>query len=52
MNTPEAMNLLKTHRQDLTKQQYSTIKGQILSGNTDGAIKGLQKIIRKKALSA
>lgn len=48
MNTPEAMNHLKTHRKHLTKQQYSTIKGQILSGNIEGAIKGMNKLIRKK----
>ena len=44
----KAMTLLKTHRLNLTQQQYRTLKGQILSGNTDGAMKGLQKLIRKK----
>lgn len=48
MNTPEAMNYLKIHRQHLTKQQYSTLKGQILAGNPEAAMKGLQKLMRKK----
>lgn len=48
MNTSEAMNILKIHKKNLAKQQYSTIKGQILSGNIEGAMKGLQKLTRKK----
>lgn len=48
MNTPEAMNHLKNHREYLTKQQHSTIKGQILAGNIEGAMKGLQRLMRKK----
>ena len=46
MNTTEAMILLKHHKQILTKQQYLTIKGQIRSGNIEGAMKGLQKLTR------
>ena len=29
----------------LTRQQFKTIKGQILSGDTEGASKGLNKLI-------
>lgn len=48
MNTPEAITHLKTHRRHLTKQQYLTIKGQIIAGNIEGAMKGLQKLTGKK----
>ena len=49
MNTmEEAMNLLKTHRPHLTKQQYRTIKGQIQAGQPEAAMKGLEKLMRKK----
>ena len=41
------MKDLKKYKKYLTKQQYKTLKGQILSGNKDGAMKGLRKIMRK-----
>ena len=47
-NTTDAMNLLTTHKKDLTPPQYRTIRGQIRSGNEEGAIKGLQRLLRKK----
>ena len=48
MNTSEALNHLKTLKKQLTPQQFRTIRGQILSGNIEGAIKGLQRLIGKK----
>ena len=39
---------LKKHKDLLTKQQYKTIKGQIIAGDTIGAMKGLNKLINKK----
>lgn len=36
---------LKGARHRLTKQQYSTLKGQILAGDADGAMRGLRKIL-------
>ena len=48
MKTTEAMHHLKTHKKHLTAQQYRTLKGQILSGNIEGAMKGLEKLMRKK----
>lgn len=36
---------LKKYRQTLTKQQISTIKGQALSGDLEGAKKGLTKLL-------
>ena len=37
---------IKRHRNRLTKQQYKTLKGQINAGNPDGALKGLENILR------
>lgn len=39
---------LKACRDRLTKQQYNTLKGQILAGDGAGAMKGLRKLISKK----
>ena len=36
-------------RQYLSKQQYRTIKGQALSGDIDGAQKGLNSLLRRCA---
>lgn len=38
---------LKKYKKHLTKQQHRTIKGQILSGDTEGASKGLNKLINQ-----
>lgn len=40
-----ALLFLKTNKYFLSKQQYQTIKGQILAGDTNGAIKGINKLI-------
>lgn len=39
---------LKAYRDKLKPQQYRTIRGQIFSGDTKGAIKGLQRILKKR----
>ena len=31
----------------ITWQQYSTMRGQALSGNIDGAVKGLARVLRQ-----
>lgn len=36
---------LRKYGKHLTRQQYRTIKGQILAGDTEGASKGLNKLI-------
>lgn len=41
------MKKLKNSRPNLTKQQYRTIKGQALSGDIDGAEKGLNSLLRR-----
>lgn len=38
---------LKACRDRLSKQQYKTLKGQILAGDSDGAMKGLRKLLLK-----
>lgn len=43
------MRKLKNSRPYLTKQQYRTIKGQALSGDIDGAEKGLNSLLRSPA---
>ena len=42
-----ALIQLKACKDKLTRQQFSTLKGQILAGDIDGALKGLRKILRK-----
>lgn len=51
MNTPELKPFLVTlniHRKQMTQQQYRTIKGQILAGETEAAMKGLHRLMRKR----
>lgn len=49
MNYREFMNLLKSYRQKLSFQQFSTLRGQAKAGDIDAAYKGLQKLIRRNA---
>lgn len=39
--------MLKESQKHLTPQQYRTLKGQVIAGDTDGALKGLRKLLRK-----
>lgn len=43
----QAMLRLKAHAPQLTRQQYQTLKGQILAGDPTGAMKGLRKVLRR-----
>lgn len=38
---------LKAYRGVLTHQQYQTLKGQILTGDHAGAMKGLERILQR-----
>lgn len=38
--------LLKRCRSILTPQQYRTLKGQVLAGDTGGALKGIEKMLK------
>ena len=44
-----ALTLLKNYRHRLTSQEYKTLRGQALAGDVDGAVRGLKKILRRKA---
>jgi hypothetical protein len=43
----KALMHLKACRERLTNQQYRTLRGQVLSGDSDGAMKGLRKLLKK-----
>ncbi|MGN0998658.1 MAG: hypothetical protein ACI4PO_03825 [Faecousia sp.] len=43
-----AMMFLKAYRPKLNDQQYKTLRGQVLAGDSIGAMKGLKKILRRK----
>ena len=45
-----AMMALKQGRKYMTRKQIRTVKGQILSGNIIGAMKGLDKILARQAV--
>jgi hypothetical protein len=42
-----ALILLKGYRHLLTAQQYKTLRGQVLAGDADGAMRGLRKLLAK-----
>lgn len=44
----KAIITLKAHKKELTYQQYTTLRGQIFSGNTEGAMKGLQRLLNRR----
>jgi hypothetical protein len=45
----KALIQLKATKDRLSKQQYKTLRGQVLAGNPDGAMKGLRKILQRQA---
>lgn len=42
----KALAHLKACKDRLTAQQYQTLRGQVFSGNADGAMKGLRKLLK------
>ena len=42
------LTALKRHDEDLTQQEYKTLRGQALAGDVEGAIKGLERILSRK----
>lgn len=44
---PQALAQLKAYKGWLSNQQYKTLRGQVLAGDDIGAMKGLQKLIKK-----
>lgn len=43
-----ALMLLKNTKHRLSKQQFRTLRGQILAGDPDGAIRGLKNILQRR----
>lgn len=48
MDTRAAMMMLKTYHASLTRQQIRTLKGQVLAGDIDGAMRGLDRILGRR----
>lgn len=46
----KALGRLLANKNKLTRQQYKTLKGQILAGNAEGAMRGLEKLVNQKAV--
>ena len=43
--------LIKEYRHLLTRQQVTTLNGQIKAGNEEGALKGLKKILKRQGVN-
>ena len=43
-----ALSVLNEHRHDITRQEFKTLRGQILAGEDEAAMKGLSKALRKR----
>jgi len=39
---------LRKHKDHLTKQQFKTLRGQVINGDCEGAKKGLKKILNRR----
>ncbi|MFT9597702.1 hypothetical protein [Mesobacillus sp.] len=48
METVKFVSQLKKYRDVLPKQTIKTLKGQALSGDLEGARKGIRKVIRRR----
>ena len=44
-----ALLILRHVKPWLTKQQYTTIRGQILSGDADAAMRGLRNVLQRRS---
>ena len=44
----KALGRLLAAKRSLTRQQYKTLKGQILAGDADGAMRGLDTIVKRR----
>lgn len=44
----KALGKLLANKTKLTRQQYKTLKGQILTGDAEGAMRGLERITEQK----
>ena len=48
----KALMQLKAVRHRLTVQQYKTLRGQVLAGDAEGAMRGLRRLLRKDGAKA
>lgn len=48
----QALGKLLNAKRQLTRQQFLTLRGQILAGDDEGAMRGLQKILLYKSTNA
>lgn len=48
MSLADFMRLLKMNRENLTRQQFGTIRGQAIAGDIEGARKGLEKVLKRR----
>lgn len=46
----KALGRLLAAKKMLSRQQYKTIKGQILAGNAEGAMRGLERILKREVI--
>ena len=44
-----ALAILRNTKHKLSRQQYSTLRGQVLAGDPDGAMRGLRNILQRRA---
>lgn len=47
-----AMMFLKACQRKLSRQQYKTLRGQVLAGDSQGAMKGLKRLLDRSKQSA
>lgn len=48
IKTTHFLKMLNQCKSDFTRQEYRTFRGQMLAGDVDGAIKGMNRLMRKK----
>ena len=46
MGKVEALRVLSEHKNELTRQQLLTLRGQILAGDVAAAMRGLARIVQ------
>ena len=50
MTNADALLILRNNKHRLTTQQYKTLRGQILAGDADGAMRGLKNVLLRRAV--
>lgn len=43
-----ALGHLRNAKRQLTRQQFQTLRGQILAGNAEAAMKGLENLLERR----